>query len=63
MANLQDYTFGWICALPTEFVAAQAFLDEEHEGPTVPIIPVSGLDTRNRVPCTQRTPITADQMV
>ncbi|RYC79808.1 hypothetical protein BFJ63_vAg17305 [Fusarium oxysporum f. sp. narcissi] len=53
MANLQDYTFGWICALPTEFVAAQAFLDEEHEGPTVPITPVSGLDTRN--------PISGDQ--
>ncbi|RKK66491.1 hypothetical protein BFJ69_g15355 [Fusarium oxysporum] len=33
MANLQDYTVGWICALPTEFVAAQAFLDEEHERP------------------------------
>jgi nucleoside phosphorylase len=33
MANPQDFTVGWICALPTEFVAAQAFLDEEHEGP------------------------------
>ncbi|KAH7190103.1 hypothetical protein DER44DRAFT_115680 [Fusarium oxysporum] len=33
MANPQDYTVGWICALTTEFVAAQAFLDEEHEGP------------------------------
>ncbi|KAH7199216.1 nucleoside phosphorylase domain-containing protein [Fusarium oxysporum] len=32
MANPQDYTVGWICALTTEFVAAQAFLDEEHEG-------------------------------
>ncbi|KAF4333421.1 hypothetical protein FBEOM_12767 [Fusarium beomiforme] len=33
MANPQDYTVGWICALAAEFVAAQAFLDEEHEGP------------------------------
>ncbi|EWZ28033.1 hypothetical protein FOZG_18259 [Fusarium oxysporum Fo47] len=33
MANPQDYTVGWICALTTEFVAAQAFLDEEHEDP------------------------------
>jgi nucleoside phosphorylase len=32
MANPQDYTVGWICALTTEFVTAQAFLDEEHEG-------------------------------
>ncbi|KAL6887033.1 nucleoside phosphorylase domain-containing protein [Trichoderma evansii] len=27
------YTVGWICAVDTEYVAAQAFLDEEHEGP------------------------------
>ncbi|KAH7261575.1 nucleoside phosphorylase domain-containing protein [Fusarium tricinctum] len=33
MANSQDYTVGWICALTVEFVAAQAFLDEEHEDP------------------------------
>ena len=26
-----DYTVGWICALPTEFIAAQAMLDERHE--------------------------------
>lgn len=24
---------GWICAITSEYVAAQAFLDEEHEGP------------------------------
>ena len=28
-----DYTVGWICAISTEYVAAQEFLDEEHEGP------------------------------
>ncbi|KAI9765690.1 MAG: hypothetical protein M1840_007248 [Geoglossum simile] len=28
-----DYTVGWICAITTEYVAAQAFLDEKHEGP------------------------------
>ncbi|CAH0037887.1 unnamed protein product [Clonostachys solani] len=25
------YTVGWICAIKTEYVAAQAFLDEEHD--------------------------------
>jgi hypothetical protein len=25
---------GWICAVITEYVAAQEFLEEEHEGPT-----------------------------
>ena len=33
MSNPEDYTVGWICAITTEYVAAQAFLDEEHEGP------------------------------
>jgi len=33
MSNPKDYTVGWICAIPTEHVAAQAFLDEKHEGP------------------------------
>lgn len=28
-----DYTVGWICALSTEYVVAQAFLDEKHKGP------------------------------
>jgi hypothetical protein len=27
-----DYTVGWICAISTERIAAQAFLDEKHEG-------------------------------
>ena len=27
----QDYTLGWICALPTEMAAAQAMLDERHD--------------------------------
>lgn len=26
----EDYTVGWICAIPTEYVAAQVFLDEKH---------------------------------
>jgi nucleoside phosphorylase len=30
MVNPSAYTVGWICALPTESVAVQAFLDEEH---------------------------------
>jgi nucleoside phosphorylase len=33
MSNPKDYTVGWICAISTEYVAAQAFLDEKHEGP------------------------------
>jgi hypothetical protein len=33
MADPKGYTVGWICAISTEYVAAQAFLDEEHEGP------------------------------
>ncbi|KAF4878127.1 putative ankyrin repeat protein L25 [Colletotrichum siamense] len=33
MPNLGDYTVGWICAIQTEFVAAQAFLDESHDEP------------------------------
>jgi nucleoside phosphorylase len=33
MTNPHDYTVGWICAIHTEYVAAQAFLDEYHEGP------------------------------
>jgi nucleoside phosphorylase len=33
MSNPEDYTIGWITALSTEYVAAQAFLDEKHEGP------------------------------
>jgi nucleoside phosphorylase len=33
MSNPNDYTIGWICAISMEYVAAQALLDEEHEGP------------------------------
>lgn len=33
MSNPKDYTVGWICALPTKYLAAQEFLDEEHDGP------------------------------
>ncbi|KAK7413536.1 hypothetical protein QQX98_007614 [Neonectria punicea] len=38
-----DYTVGWICAIRTEYVAAQEFLDEEHEAPEF----VSPNDTNN----------------
>jgi nucleoside phosphorylase len=30
MTTYQDYTVGWICALPTETAAAQGMLDERH---------------------------------
>ncbi|KAI1323960.1 putative WD-repeat protein [Xylariaceae sp. FL0255] len=31
--NNQEYTVGWICAITTEYVAAQCFLDEIHDRP------------------------------
>ncbi|KAH7151960.1 hypothetical protein B0J13DRAFT_594004 [Dactylonectria estremocensis] len=33
MSQPNDYTIGWICAIRTEYIAARAFLDEEHRGP------------------------------
>lgn len=33
MSDPNDYTVGWICALSTEYVAAQTFLDEKHARP------------------------------
>lgn len=30
MSDPKEYTVGWICAVETEYVAAQEFLDEEH---------------------------------
>ncbi|KAL7903775.1 hypothetical protein GGI35DRAFT_291694 [Trichoderma velutinum] len=33
MSNPEDYTVGWICAISTERVAAEVFLDEEHDPP------------------------------
>lgn len=33
MPDPGDYTVGWICAITTEYVAAQVFLDEKHDGP------------------------------
>jgi nucleoside phosphorylase len=29
----EDYTVGWVCALPIELAAAQEMLDQEHEDP------------------------------
>ncbi|KIN06938.1 hypothetical protein OIDMADRAFT_185267, partial [Oidiodendron maius Zn] len=33
MSNPKDYAVGWICAISTEYVAAQEILDVEHERP------------------------------
>ncbi|KAH7000851.1 hypothetical protein EDB80DRAFT_81671 [Ilyonectria destructans] len=33
MSQPNDYTVGWICAIITEYVAAQVFLDEKHDRP------------------------------
>ena len=38
----EDYTVGWICALPTELAAAQAMLDERHDP-----LPQHSRDTNN----------------
>jgi nucleoside phosphorylase len=34
MSDPKDYTVGWICAITTEYVAAQCFLDERHDDPS-----------------------------
>jgi nucleoside phosphorylase len=34
MSDPAKYVVGWICAIGTEYVAAQEFLDEEHERPS-----------------------------
>jgi nucleoside phosphorylase len=33
MSDPDNYSIGWICAITTEYVAAQAFLQERHDGP------------------------------
>ncbi|KAK6502679.1 hypothetical protein TWF506_003257 [Arthrobotrys conoides] len=33
MTDNTKYTVGWICAIETEYIAAQCFLDERHEKP------------------------------
>jgi nucleoside phosphorylase len=35
MSNIDDYTIGCICAVPTEAVALRLFLDEEYECPDI----------------------------
>ncbi|KAJ5660344.1 hypothetical protein N7507_006795 [Penicillium longicatenatum] len=34
MSDPAGYTVGWICALAVEYIAAQEFLDEEHDKPS-----------------------------
>ena len=38
--RIEDYTVGWICALPIELAAAAQMLDEEHQD-----LPQDGNDT------------------
>ncbi|KAH7000723.1 hypothetical protein EDB80DRAFT_753858 [Ilyonectria destructans] len=33
MSQPNDYTVGWICAIITEYIAAQVFLDKKHDRP------------------------------
>src|SRR5215475_15922686 len=42
MSDPKDYTVGWICAILTEYVAAQPFIDEQHEP-----VPVSTNDNND----------------
>ncbi|KIW90624.1 uncharacterized protein Z519_08407 [Cladophialophora bantiana CBS 173.52] len=32
MSSSKDYTVGWVCAIASEYVAAQAFSDRRHDG-------------------------------
>ncbi|KAJ6092624.1 ankyrin [Penicillium sp. IBT 16267x] len=43
MSDPKEYTIGWICAISTEYTAAQAFLDEKHPAPE----PLSPADSNN----------------
>jgi nucleoside phosphorylase len=45
MFNPSDYTVGWICAITTEYVAAQSLLDEKHGKPEY----VSSFDTNDYI--------------
>jgi nucleoside phosphorylase len=45
MSKPGDYTVLWICALTTEYVAAQTFLDEEDSKPEAGTIPISDTNT------------------
>jgi nucleoside phosphorylase len=44
-----DYTVGWICAITTEYVAAQAFLDEKHNRPEYVSLKDDNIYTLGRV--------------
>lgn len=43
MSDPKEYTIGWICAISTEYTAAQAFLDEKHPAPE-PLSPADNND-------------------
>lgn len=43
MSDPKEYTVGWICAISTEYTAAQAFLDEKHQAPE----PLSAADNND----------------
>jgi hypothetical protein len=49
ISNPKDYTVGWICAITTEYVAAQAFLDEKHSGPEYVSLNDNNIYTLGRV--------------
>jgi hypothetical protein len=49
MSNPKDCAVGWIYAISTEYVAAQAFLDEKHEGHEPPSPSVNSDYTLGRI--------------
>ncbi|KAL8369144.1 hypothetical protein RB599_004544 [Gaeumannomyces hyphopodioides] len=43
MSDPNNYTVGWICAISTEYIAAQCFLDDKHDQPAF-VAPHDGND-------------------
>src|SRR5438552_5049988 len=42
--RIEDYTVGWVCALPIELAAAAEMLDEKHDS-----LPVDGSDANSYI--------------
>lgn len=48
MSDPTDYKIGCICGIKSEYVAAQAFLDEVHDRPDTEKVDVDSNDSNNR---------------
>lgn len=49
MSDPNNYSVGWICAISTEYVAAQAFLQERHHGPKYVSVHDNNIYTLGRI--------------